>query len=291
MQNRFWIVTAIFDIILSCISIAYLGNEKAKTSAFTVNYTLNDYTPWTDALGACNASCKGECNVTPQLVLKQLDAESNVYHLLVYLNVFAFTSGVGMLGLVSHQINCKQTCLLQLVLGMLCWLCGGWSYEFGGVYMVVLGLVGLAVQCFSPLLFTELWRKRDDLSFAIIVFIQILVSMPVMLLMAHFAAGRTNVYLMVLHIVLGAVLTLSMLAHQIECTNSGLNHCVMLLAVVALFMVNYPHHTHMRSADALSFIAPLYTVILLSNNVRYLYGFEVMLRLLVIMGLLHELVI
>lgn len=289
MQNRFWIVLAIFDIFVACISIAYIGNQKHDADHFHVAYQRNDFDPWKDQIDTCNQTCKNSCFPAPIVRPKVFDDENYLYVMLSHLNVFVFTGAVGMLCLVSEQLNCKQTCVVQFALGFLAWLCAGWTYRWGSIAVMTCSAFALAVESFGSLFFVSQWNKRNDTSFMIIVFMEMLVSFPVILLMYNFVGGRVDVFYLSAQILLGIVITLSMLAAQFAGGHFDLNQTLIMLVFLGLFYNNMAYSGTMLSVQAMGFLVPLYLALLLSPDSRYLYGAEVLVRLLIVVVLLYEL--
>lgn len=289
MQNRYWIVVAFFDIFVACISITYIGNRKTKADTWITRYTINSQTSWSDAINLCNASCKAECNPDPINAVTVLEDDHYLYLLVTLLNVYAFSTGVGMLSMVTEQLNCKQSCVAQFVLSFLIWLCSGWSYRWGPLPGIVLSAIALIVQSFVPLLFNSYWNKRNDLSFAILVFMQVLVSMPILIAIYNFSRSQNNIIYVVVQFALGIALALSMLAWQISQQHSAINQSLMLIANLGLFYLNAPYRTDvMLSSQVIGYIVPLYSLVILTSDVRYMYGGEVVLRFILIMCLLYE---
>ena len=289
MQNRYWIVVAFFDIFVACISIAYIGNRKEKADLWATTYTINSQADWTDAIGGCNMSCKADCHPDPINKINTLDDMHHFYLLVTLLNVYAFSTGVGMLGMVSEQLNCKQTCVMQCVLAVIAWLCSGWTYRWGPLPGIVLSGVALVVQSFAPLFFNSIWNKRNDLSFTILVFMQVLVSLPILIAIYNFSRGQDHIIFVVMQFALGVALALSMLAWQISEQHPAINQSLMLVANLGLFYLNSPVATlTMLSSNVIGFVVPLYSLIILTPDVRYMYGAEVTARFVLIMCLLYE---
>lgn len=297
MQNRFWISMAVIDIFLACISITYIGNRRENANMFRVDFMSVKHDKWIDAIKddavGCNESCTGACHVNPVVSVESTDNDNYLFQYMIFLSTYAFICGVGILGLVSEQVNCMQNCVMQFVLGFLFWVCAGWSYQWGSLPFIILSVLALTIQSFTPLYFSNLWKHRVDISFALMVLGQTLVSLPTLLCIFNFSGKRVDSYFIITQSVQSIIIVLQMLAMYIAAVldihNTKLNIVVMLITFAGLFYHNIEYVNGLKSSDALLFFIPLYMLVTLSSEIRFAYGMQVLLHLAITMCVLYEL--